>query len=257
MILDVGRPFISLGAPRRAGGGGGNAPFDPSQLSDLVTLNRVGADRAAGRLWQNAAKTTAATVANDPVRVETSPVATPVDWAAAADDQRPTLKQDGGVWYIETAGDDGLGTVGNLSWAAPMHAWIWSWMPAGTVNQLYALYGPDSAPPLIHYFGSGTPPDYRNPQFYGGQRTTVNAPDAQWFLIQIWREAGATATLHWAVGGTEGSVSSSSESAFTLAVMRKGGTPAFPGTRVAQWGLRSVAPTSEERALLLAAGPGA
>lgn len=211
---------------------------DVSTLTNLIVLGRVGADLAAGRLWQNAAKTTPAVIATDPVRVATSPVGTPVDLTAPADGNRPVLGQDvSGLWYVQTDGTDALAATVAAAGAigtGDYHVWAWLYLTGGTSGNC-ALFGSDNQSNpngLIIHDGTLQP-----------RTGTISGPGSistgAWNLFQTWRVSG-TVSLRL----NNGSVTTGSESSVTVSSLKLfanyfGGAEAPSGSRAASWGHRS------------------
>lgn len=82
--------------------------WTPAFLTGLAADLLVAEARAAGGLWQDAAKTVPAVVATDPVRVAVG-VYAGVEWTAPSDSARPTLVDDGGgKWLLSFDGVDDL-----------------------------------------------------------------------------------------------------------------------------------------------------
>jgi hypothetical protein len=95
---------VSVGMGRRRRGGGA-APWLPSSLTGYVgSPFSVAYFRGLGTLWQDTAKTIAAVVDGDPVRVA---VCDGVDWTAPTDAARPLLwDEGGGLWSFYFDGVD-------------------------------------------------------------------------------------------------------------------------------------------------------
>ncbi|HUR52945.1 MAG TPA: hypothetical protein VMZ71_02355 [Gemmataceae bacterium] len=95
---------------------GGPVAFSPASLPGYVdSPYSVAQLRAAGALWQNAAKTVPAVADADPVRVA---VCGATEYTAPSDAARPLLfAEAGGKWSLKFDGtDDNL--TANLSWPA-------------------------------------------------------------------------------------------------------------------------------------------
>lgn len=98
-LLGAGPPSAASAAP---------ATFSPADIPGLLSAVVVSVSRAAGLLFQDAAKTTPATAQNDPVRVATCPY-TATDWVAPSDAARPLLQTDGTHWWaLHDGSNDGL-----------------------------------------------------------------------------------------------------------------------------------------------------
>ena len=88
--------------------GGGASPgttvttiYDPS-VASFTNWDSIGGMRFRGQLWQNTAKTVAATAADDPVRVAVT--IDGIEYTAPSDAARPLLKNDGTSWYLKGDG---------------------------------------------------------------------------------------------------------------------------------------------------------
>jgi hypothetical protein len=97
-------PFDILGGFANAlGVGGSSGPVVPAPpAANRVAWTGVGRARSAGRLWQNTAKTTAATVTTDPVRVMIDEAGN--EWTAPSDAERPLLTSVGAKWTLRFDG---------------------------------------------------------------------------------------------------------------------------------------------------------
>lgn len=94
---------------------GRRAAFSPDDLSGLFAFPMIAAARSAGKLWQDAGKTTPATAAGDPVRVVVCPF-TAVEFTAPADANRAVLGNSGAAWWLVM---DGAATEYAFSGPAP------------------------------------------------------------------------------------------------------------------------------------------
>lgn len=80
--------------------------WNPSRLTSLLFTVLPALSRRLGLLWQDAAKTVAATAASDPVRVAVCPF-TAVEFTAPSDAARPLLTDEGGgKWSLTFDGTD-------------------------------------------------------------------------------------------------------------------------------------------------------
>jgi hypothetical protein len=83
----------------------GAGAFAPQLVVGFVAGFVPSVSLATGNLWQDAAKTIAATANNDPVRVVRDPWSG-IEWTAPSDAARGLLKISGGKSWIETDGVD-------------------------------------------------------------------------------------------------------------------------------------------------------
>lgn len=231
--------------------------LDPSTLSNLILLARIGADRAAGRLWQDGGATVPAVAHNDLVRIAQMQYGVSLD--APADSNRMTLTLDaGGIWSLATGADADnyyLGAPSGLPFGTgDFHAWAWAYwatVPAGFAN--IVSLSTDSTGDWVMYLNNG---NFEVFEAAGTLMAGSGPSNATWALFQFWRSAGAA----FAQINTSTPVSQASTTDFTEIEYRFGAwqiASAVDGTRIAQTGLRTVAPTAAERAALYAAGPGA
>ena len=97
-----------------------SAEWNPGDLAGLAATIVVAEQRSAGLLWQNTAKTIAATADGDPVRVAVCPY-TAVEFTAPSDAARPLLYDEtGGKWSLSFDGvDDQLRTTTSPAYAQP------------------------------------------------------------------------------------------------------------------------------------------
>jgi hypothetical protein len=94
-------PLMLTGA-----GAAGALGFTPASLSGLAVTLLPAQQRSAGLLWQNTAKTVAATADGDPVRVAVCPY-TALEFTAPSDTARPLLwDEGGGKWSLAFDGVD-------------------------------------------------------------------------------------------------------------------------------------------------------
>lgn len=256
----IGAAKLNTWTQRTSGGG-----WTPADLSNLVTLNRVGVDRAAGRLWQNRDKTVPATEYDEDVVVASLPVATPTDFVGEYTPLQ--LQVDGaGLWSLRSRGKytsrlDGPNLRDVITGSDDYHLWAWASLTSRTTAQFIFATAQDGG--FFPYLtgcalmnGDGANPGLNSnwPHVGGaaGDVPAVNEP----FLIQCWRESG-TGYLQ-TNNGTVYSAPDSQPFGQLLTVANGpfvGGMEA--GSRIFQWGVRSVAPSPIDRANLYAAGPGA
>lgn len=163
------RPSRRSRAPagRRLPSGAALAAWTPAALPGyLDSPYSIAALRAAGALWQNAAKTVPAVAASDPVRVVDCGS---LDYVAPSDAARPLLANPAGSsWALDFNGTSH--TMSGLV-TASQEFWVWCEATfdtvAGTVRRLFdstdrALFGATNTGPAWQLFAgtlisSGTP----------------------------------------------------------------------------------------------------
>jgi hypothetical protein len=135
------------------------------------------------------------------------------------------------------------------------HVWVWTKSTANASNYCYLDFGNRE---LIETYASQSDVFYyvtTNQEWYinGGFAATGG-----WNLIQCWRTGGVAYVQFNDQAPLSGSASFGSSTGSSSSLFsRINGIRRLPsGVRISQWGLRSVAPTSGERASLYAAGPG-
>ena len=150
------RPALKMGV----GLGRGGAPsWSPNQLPAFLGGLDIAASLAAGKLWQNAGKTVAATSDTDPVRVATCHYSG-VDFTAPSDAARPLLKITGSKSYLLFDGtDDEMSSNLGHTWTALAHGVGVAVQPGADV---------DYDPPVIAETGTG------------GWRLCTQIPGGKW-----------------------------------------------------------------------------
>lgn len=122
---------LSLGICR----GGRVASFTPGSLTGLAATVLPAESLAAGLLWQDTAKTIAATADGDPVRVAVCPY-TAVEFTAPSDAARPLLwDETAGKWGLFNDGVDDYYTFPTVTFAGQWTVYAaWSDQPASPSN---------------------------------------------------------------------------------------------------------------------------
>lgn len=121
--------------------GTGGAAWTPADLPGLVVTLDVTRSRAAGLLWQDAAKTVPAVADGDPVRVAVCPY-TAVELTAPGDSARPLLwdEFDGVHWALSFDGvDDTLAASGLSITGGRWCAWAGQLQDAGSFPMLVSF----------------------------------------------------------------------------------------------------------------------
>jgi hypothetical protein len=239
-----------------AAGGKASASWTPADLSNLIVLQRIGVDRDAGRLWQNSGKTTAAIGVGDPVYVSESPGNS--DMVATAPGELVILQESGGLWWV-SSDDIGCLSVTDGSLAVGTGNWhMWGWIQAediGAGDSRFVATGDASSELNIYVKMNSSNEILIFPTYSGTAYANAYSAPA---LVQAWYD-GANMYLQYdsETPINTGASTNLTSGVFSIFRERKPTGSAPAQLRLYQWGFRDVAPTSGERALLYAAGPGA
>ncbi len=187
--------------------------WSPADLPGLAPTLQVARSRAAGLLWQDAAKTVPAAAPGDPVRVATCPD-TGVDWAAPSDAARPVLSAEtGGRWSLHPDGSDDVMVRAGAATAGEFAAYFVSQLAA---SPLAFFGGGSSTGSTLNLYGG-----YAYLQSDAGGVSGPFATPAGWLVVRFRRDAaGAWYARHGA------------------------GAEAYVGTQAAPFTLRSVLSTA-------------